>query len=217
MSLNNILLISIVLVVVLWIMSTKENFDNTIHPHIGESPKIPEIPTIPSSQKTNCPIQKSDLQTEYYIRKNLINPSFCPRPVKSIKQFNKDFFDFRDKFTNENSSNRPDSVDKVLNLYLSGDLGQAREMGQNMKIKDLFDHVTDCGPNLYERQCVRLPDFDNTMHDDYNANIVTGMSTTRDNWEYPGERPINGGSLEYGIYPHDQEYLRQMPALQNLK
>ncbi len=225
MSLNNILLISIVLIIIIWILMRKENFDgdlttkdlsrpSPIKAHIGESPSVPELPTIP---QTSCPIEKNDLQTEYYIRRNLLNPSFCPRPVQPIKEFNRDFFNFRDRFTNENSSIRPDSVDKILNLYLSGDLGQARGLSQNVRIKDLFDHVTDCGPNLYERQCVRLPDFDNTMHDGYDASIVTGMSGVRDDWEYPAERPINGGALEYGIYPYDQEYLRQMPALQNLK
>jgi len=221
MVINNVLLLLIVVIIVVWFVvniQDREKFDK----NIGESPAlyqvpdtqdIPTIPEIRANRINSCPTLENDLMAKQYIRKNLLNPSFCPRPVKSIKQFNRDFFDFRDKFTNENSSMRLDSVDKILNLYLSGNLGEARGFGKDVRIKDLFDQVTDCG-NLNMRQCVRLPDFDNTMHDGYDASFVTGMSNVRDEWVYPGqERPINGGQVDNGIYPFDPANLGQMPAL----
>ena len=61
--------------------------------------------------------------------------------IDAIKQFNKDFFNFRDKYTYENSSMRPDAVDKVINLQLSGSLSKARGTS-GRKITDIYDEVT---------------------------------------------------------------------------
>lgn len=223
MSSRQILLLIFVFIIIVWFFETiknQEKFEGTENielprkKHFGESPIVPELPTIPKQR--DCPIRENDLKTDYYIEKSLMGQDFerCPRPVQTAKEFNKDFFKFRD-FTEENSSIRPDSVDKVLNLYLSGELSQARNKS-NMKIKDIYDQVTLNGPALYEKPCVRLPYFDNTMHDGYDASVVTGMHNVRDEWKYPHENSLNGGQIAKNLYGYDPYDLGQFPALGNV-
>lgn len=180
--------------------------------HVEESPKVPKLKTIPTINA--CPLKENDLQTDYYMTKYLLGnqTNNCPRPTQSIKDFNKDFFKFRD-YTNGNSSMVYDSIDKIANLYLDGDLGEARRY-PGMKIRDIFDQLTS-GPNLYDRACVRVPQFDNTMQDGYNYSFYTGMYNNRDNWKYKNEKIINGGQIENNLYANDPEALKQFPVLTN--
>jgi len=104
-----------------------------------------------------------------------------------------------------------DSVDKIANMYLNGDLGEARR-NSGMKIRDIYDKLT-CGPQLYERKCARIPQFDNTMHDGYDASFVNGMHMTRDNWLYDNENILNGGQIEKNLYASDPESSFLFPAL----
>ena len=226
MNLSQILLWILVFVVIVWFFesmlkhSPKERFEEAkqyqVRPHIGVSPVMPEIPTIP--REFGCDvIKENDLKTEYYVEKRLSGKDYerCPQDVKSIKQFNKDFFNFRDKYTYENSSMRPDAVDKVINLQLSGSLSKARGTS-GRKITDIYDEVTGCGPNLYERTCVRAPYFDNTMHDGYlgfDSNMINGMHLIRDTWKYANENSMNGGELDKNLYGQDLEQLQQFPYL----
>lgn len=182
-------------------IQTHDSFSDTYRP-------IKSDHTIPESGLN--PLKENDLQTDYYIDKFLLNHTRCPRPTQSIKDFNQDFFKFRD-YTENNSSMRFDPVDKITNLYLSDDLGPAQGR-KNMKIKDMFDYLTS-GTNLYHRDCVRLPYFDNTMHNGYNSSFATGMHNTRDNWLYENENPLNGGMVDNNLYPHDPEALEYLPAL----
>ena len=181
-NISHILLLFLVAIVIFWIFESinqkhSENFGSEVehqndikaepilpmqktYRHVEESPIIPKLETIPTIN--SCPLKENDMQTEYYISKHLMGNGSdnCPRPTKSVKQFNKDFFNFRD-YTFRNSSMTLDSVDKVANMYLDGDLGEARRF-PNTKIRDIYDSLT-CGPQLYERKCARIPQFDNTM------------------------------------------------------
>lgn len=213
MTINNILIVVFVSIIIVLFLGKINNYgqkDNFVKiKPIVKKKHIENIEDIDLDIDNNCDIDRKSDNT-------MRRPIFCPRPVKSIKQFNKEFFNFRDKFTNENSSIRLDSVDKMADLRINGDLGQARGSTQNIRIQDLYNHLTDSGPNLTPNNCVRLTKFDNTMHDGYDASFVTGLSGTMDEFEYKNERPINGGALECGIYPHDQGFNNFMPALQTI-
>lgn len=152
-----------------------------------------------------------DLLKQKYIHDDSIE---CPHgePPQTIKGFHKDFFNFRDK-THINSQQHLDPVDKVRQLYLEGNTSLARGH-QGIKIKDLFDSTT-CGPNLYDRQCVRLPDFKHMNHDGYYVNHGSpGMYMTRDNWTYNEERVMNGGCMANGnIQGYDKESYTNLAAL----
>lgn len=152
-----------------------------------------------------CPVKENDKFAKKYITKYLFDSGIhCPNkvpPVISKKQFHNDFFNFRDK-TYNSSSFREDPVDKIKRLYLDGNRDIARRY-PNMKIMDLFDEITR-GPKLYERQCVRLPYFDNVNHDGYYVNSgSSGLRLTRNNWNYENEKVMNGGSINGHYYPHD--------------
>lgn len=223
LNLSHILLWILVFIVIVWFFesmqqSQREKFEQEQYPirgHIGETPVVPEIPTIKRRKPACDIIRENDLKTDYYIEKTLSGNDYerCPEETKSIKQFNKDFFKFRD-FTMDNSSIRLDAVDKVINLQLSGSLSQARNTS-GKKIKDIYDEVTRCGPNLYEKTCVRVPQFDNTMHDGYVPNNITGMHNVRDQWQYQNENSLNGGEVAKNLYGYDPNYLGQFPALSN--
>lgn len=134
-----------------------------------------------------------------------------PTPTMSRKEFNKNFFNFRDKKTLYSSSMHYDPVDKITDLYLSGNEDLIRNnKTNNIKIKDLFDDLTKA-PNLYTRQCVRAPQFDNVNYDNYHMNTgTTGMVTTRTDWEYANENTMNGGKITNTIHPNDLETTTQM-------
>ncbi len=164
-----------------------------------------------------CPLKFVEGKNNLYMQNFLNNTQEEKiKPAISRKQFHNDFFGFRD-LTEQNSSIRQDPVDLIQQMYLDGNLGAARRF-PNMKIKDIFDAATQ-GPNLYERQCVRLPHFDNINFDGYlMSNGSPGLMTTRTDWEYDNEKIMNGGKItDYqdtqNLYPHDNEYENQMPVV----
>lgn len=133
---------------------------------------------------------------------------------KSTKEFSDDFFGFRDR-TQINSSMRFDAVDKIQDLYLSGNLEHARGFPENVKIKDLFDCATS-GPSIYKRSCVRLPEFDNMNPvGNYVTTGTPGTSLTRDVWQYPNEKIMNGGEIDNGVYGNDAYASTNFPVVRN--
>ena len=224
-TIKHIFLFFLVFILIIWffenmnvVYSNSEAFEEEVKQnenmpeHIVESPVVPKLKTIPT---TNCcPLKENDLKSKYYITRFLMGDGaqICPKPVKSAKEFNKDFFNFRDSFTNENSSDRLDSVDKIINLNLQGYLGEAREF-PGMKISDVYDELTCPETKLYDKKCVRIPYFDNTMHKGYDYSFVKGMHNTRDNWQYSNEKSINGGPLEKNFYAHDPSEPSEFPYL----
>jgi len=216
-TIKHILLFILVFILVIWFFESlnqkykAESFEE--YPHIVESPIVPELKTIPTGALNSCPLKENDLKTKYYINRFLMGDGaqICPRPVQTAKDFHKDFYKFRD-YTYNNSSMTLDPVDKITNLYLEGYLGEAREY-PGMKIRDVFDYLTGPCTKLYDKPCVRVPNFDNTMHNGYNSSFVTGMYNTRDTWQYPNEKEINGGQLEKNFYAHDPEDVKHFPVL----
>jgi len=153
-----------------------------------------------------CKLRDIDNDTDEYINKNLLNNggAMCPESKttgEKINEFHKDFFNFRDKTCN-NSSMMYDSVDKVADLYMSGDITTNRNT-PNMKIKDLFDYTTQ-GPNLYTKPCVRVPHFDNINFDGYTFDLgttTTNMLNTADKWAYKPDYLMNDGKFYGNVRP----------------
>lgn len=228
---NNILLfilVSVIIVLFLEYLRQKsfENFDDSQPKVIEETINSPQFEHIPMQRFVDndlqtiktvnaCPLKENDVATDYYIKRVLgADAMRCGRPTQSVKDFNKDFFKFRD-YTYNNSSMTADPVDKILNLYLDGDLGQAGRHSPK-KIRDIFDEVT-AGINPYTKPCVRVPYFDNTMHDGYDSSFTTGMYNTRDDWIYQNEKEMNGGQVDKNLYGADPMDLKQFPALSTIK
>ncbi len=161
-------------------------------------------------KESRCPLPKNEEDTNIYLTKFLLGErEECPKPAKPIKQFHKDFFNFRD-LTQVNTSIRMDAVDKIQQLYLQGNTSEARRY-PNMKIKDIFDEVTKA-PSLYHRQCVRLPKFENINYDGYYMSYGQHpMDLTRDNWRYSREKVINGAEISNGMYGNDPDANMNMP------
>ena len=219
-----IILIFLVTIIIFWIFENigninREPYNTTVDEHIDnhnqdivESPIIPKLKTIPKSNIKR--IIEEDLQTQYYVNRQISEQEgdgvrvkkICPRETQTNDEFNKDFFAFRDKVYHS-SSMMNDGVDKMNDMILNGGQDQ-----KNMKIKDIYDQMTS-GVNLYSDKTTRLPYFDNTMHDNYNYDFISGMHNTQDNWIYQNENEMNGGSLEKNFYGNDPNALMQMPAL----
>jgi len=80
----------------------------------------------------------------------------CKKPVKSIKQFHKDFFNFRDSHTNDNTSIRYDPVDKMADIRLDGGMDRmdgekSKLFSGSVKIKDIYDNLV-AGPPEYNKK-----------------------------------------------------------------
>lgn len=155
-----------------------------------------------------------DASLDYMTKTLTGNASDCSAPATSRKQFNNDFFSFRD-VTCANSSIRYDAVDKVQRLYLEGNTSPARGQQEPLKIKDIFDNATK-GPNTYLRQCVRLPDFDNLSSDGYTTsmgeNSQKRTSASQQGWSYPNEKVLNGGQIKQGLFASDPHRDYSMPV-----
>lgn len=222
MKINDILLLLIAGIILLWLFNSisetpVEKFvgDNELNVKNTSNIGINTKETINQAQNQNisiCPLDENDFQTKHYIAKNLltVNPVRCSKPTQTNDEFNKDFFKFRN-YTFQNSSMTLDSVDKIANMYLDGDLGQANTFS-GMKIRDIYDKLT-CGEDLYQRKCVRVPKLDNTMNDGYNFSFLTGMHNTRDEWSYDDDRVINGGKIVDGLYANDEDAMSEMPLV----
>lgn len=208
-SVLGFIIIAVLIIIVVHFMIKSENFT------VLDGPNFPTkydfhkniIHPVPSG----CPVKDVEDENLIYLKDYLLGERVpCPLPSQTIDQFNKNFFDFRDKYTYQNSSMHEDPVDFIQNLYLSGNLDEAR-MYPNMKIKDIFDSATQ-GINLYERSCVRIPEFDNAIPDGYRYNAGTpGTLLTRDKWRYKNEKVMNGGEINntglHGYVPDANKYL----------
>jgi len=189
----NILLLIILLIIIIIIFIVDNNT---------------KIQRLPSSKKIKnyYPLKENDIESLDLTYSKKIE---CCKPIQSIQDFNKDFFDFRD-YTYNNSSMKLDSVDKITDLYLDSGLNYSKKY-PNEKIKDVFDDLTNNGVNLYQQKCVRLPYYDNTIQDGYNTSFIDGTHLTRDNWIYKNENQLNGGLIDKNLNSYDPDYKNYFP------
>jgi len=216
-TISHIILAVFVFIIIFWLFEqmNQKYFNNYNEAFIQKTKYTPAIqnfiiPETNEYSEMNKLQLNIDSDGENYLQHLFLkgSPAYCPKPVKSIKQFNKDFFKFRDYIEN-NSSMHVDPVDKINAMRLDGTLDK---VNNGMKIKDIYDNLTG-GINLYDKPGVRIPKFDNTMNDGFNFNFQTGLHNTRDEWEYPNDKEMNTGRLEYNLFASDPEDLRQMPYI----
>jgi hypothetical protein len=132
----------------------------------------------------------------------------CPKDAITIKQFNKDFFNFRDKTTN-NSSLIYDPVDKINDMFIDGTIWTPK-VGEDVKpIADIFDDLTK-NVNI-NSDCTRIPTFESVMYDGYEPEQLTGLYSSGNEWIYKNESDMNGGQLDTKLYPHDNDFSGTYP------
>ncbi len=207
---SKITLFIIIIFMVLWlyyIVRQQEQYENTKNiTNINTLNKAHEIINNPKKNIIKMPKKKCIVKQ----KNNLMSKSdivdghmeICPIEAQSIKQFNKDFFDFRGK-THNNSSIVFDAVDKVTELILNGGYWTppAEEVA---KISDIYDKLTQ-RPD-FQSECTRIPNFDSVMYDGYQPKILTGLYSSGNEWVYNKEAEINGGQLEKRLYSNDPAF-----------
>ena len=155
-----------------------------------------------------CPLKDTNnFSNKEYVNKFLLDTQqHCSyiKPVKTIDEFHKNFFSFRDMIE-QNDSYGPDPVDKMNDIIANQtDL-------TNKKIKDIYDEMTK-GPNINTKISNRLPKFDNINYDGWTINNGSpGMYNTMNEWKYDNEKVMNGGQFDNMIRPEDpmhDEHLR---------
>ena len=167
----------------------------------------------PTIDTNGCPISKQDKINENY-RWNMLlgshrTPKCCNKPeIEGQRKAFDSFIDQRDNILQD--SHQSDPVDKINQLYLEGNSSYARGH-KGKKIKDMFDNITK-GPHLYDRKCVRVPDFDSmTKLGYYDYNGSNAMSLKDGIKDHGDEHPMNGGLLNNGIIGHDKTSSEHMP------
>jgi len=152
-----------------------------------------------------CTVCETDQMVDGYIRRSLLQKAnvCAAKPDEKreeLEKYRDDFFGFRNQCNQ--TSNSDDLVDRVNELYLSGNSDISRNH-KGVAIKDLFDSLTK-GTDLYDRQCIRLPNVDDvTQEGQYKRRGFRGETYTRDNWVYDQEKVSNGGEFYNHIYGQD--------------
>ena len=170
--------------------------------------------TIPENKKKHIKIMPNKKcivkQNNNIITKSEINDGhleICPKDSISIKQFNTEFFNFRDKIEN-NSSMVLDPVDKITDLFLDGTIWNT-PVGETKPIGEIYDQLTK-RPD-FGSDCTRIPSFDSVMYDGYTPTQLTGLYSSGEEWIYKNENENNGGQLEKRLYSHDTNFSGQYP------
>ncbi len=196
---NNIILVIIVGFVVIYLFTNLMN-------NIQTEEKIKEKITEKFDNNDNyivhqssgyVPLKEREISDEYLIDRVLHDEPIqrCPEPIQSIKQFNRDFFNFRDK-TEINTAIAADPVDKILTM----------DIKPGMAIKDYYDELVSAKNDLYSDKQTRYR---------YDASHVTGLHNVRDTWIYQNENILNGGQIASGLLPHSTEH-SWYPALETI-
>lgn len=162
----------------------------------------------------NCVIDKTEADADIYIRKRLLNGENYRSPKNysndDLKKYRDTHFAFRNNIWQ--SSNDVDMVDKINDMYLSGDYDLTRNR-KGTKIADLFDELTK-NENKLAQPCItnvttekgieRILDQKTKKIEGHNGNMLSN-----DTWVYNEEKTINGGNFYDNIQPnedHNQEY-----------
>lgn len=168
-----------------------------------------DVPFLSSEGHDTCTVPQTQHEVDQYIIDNVVGGKFaCPKKPQTesntkeqIDKFRKDFCDFRGRIYND--SHQTDSVDKVLDLYLSGNSDVSR-MFKGSQIRDMYDNLTTSGQDLYERRCARTPDMQALAEQGfYSREGEQGKYLTRNEWKYPKENIMNGGEVDKNLYGYD--------------
>lgn len=182
-------------------------FSNKCIGPINEEPyDIIEIPII-KNQKVKIPnilkIKIKKIENNNSINKNqkLFNENdFNPVKKTSLsKEFNKDFFRFRNVINNNSSHLIENSIDKINSMRLTGELNFINPSNP-IKIKDLYDNLLK-PLDRNSNSCVRVPNIENLDRGGIYSGIPFEISSKE--WIYDNENTLNGGSIGGNLLPND--------------
>jgi hypothetical protein len=163
---------------------------------------------VSSETPNGCQVNKADREVGEYMRNMILdNQHYCGTKSseenhKKPDNFAKEFFSFRDQLWQDSHQN--DMTEKVVRMYLEGNTDVINKLS-GKRIKDVYDDMTKHN-SPYQRNCVRVPDYDDSTHDTYyTAPGAQNRSFKKDNWIYQNEKVINGGAVDSNLYPFDPE------------
>lgn len=195
MSYSKIILVGLIIGMIMWLYFAMDK--NEKYETVGNmSKKSTCLANFPNENITKDMIDEGHVES-------------CPKSIQTADQFNRDFFKFRNKIEN-NSSQHYDTVDKINDMYLSGNIWN---MGSGKTVAEIYDNLT-CDirrSKEYTRQCVRLPSLDGAMHDNYDSKMVTGLYQQGREWVYKNENENNGGQIDKNLYANDESFSGFMP------
>ena len=170
---------------------------------------IIETFNIDSPNKTkNCLIEENVSDADTYIRKRLLDGSNYRSPKNysndELKKYRDTHFAFRNNIWQ--TSNNVDMVDKINDMYYSGDYDLTRNR-KGTRIADLFDDLTK-NENKITQPCIsnitsdkgieRILDQQTKKIEGHNGNMLSNES-----WVYNQEKTINGGNFYDNIKPNE--------------
>lgn len=136
-----------------------------------------------------------------YLRDTLIgSQNYCGDDKNTSNKWDYDLKKERDKFFGFNdfinqNSNPNNMAFRVQKLY--------NENNTDMSLSKIYDNAVK-ETNLYEKQCVKTPIYDNlTKTGAYVREGCTGDTFLNDNWMYNNDKIINGGQISKNLYPYD--------------
>ena len=164
--------------------------------------------TVSHLKNKNCVIDKTEADADIYIRKRLLDGSNYRSPVNysndDLKKYRDTHFAFRNNIWQ--TSNDIDMVDKINDMYFSGDYDLTRNR-KGTRISDLFDDLTKneskitqpCISNVStDKGIERILDQQSKKIKGHNGNMLSNES-----WVYNQEKTINGGNFYNNIKPND--------------
>ena len=166
----------------------------------------------------NCVIDETEADADIFIRKRLLNGENYRSPKNysnnDLKKYRDTHFAFRNNIWQ--SSNDVDMVDKINDMYLSGDYDLTRNR-KGTKIADLFDELTK-NENKLTQPCItnvttekgieRILDQKTKKIEGHNGNMLSN-----DRWIYNQEKTINGGNFYDNIKPNEEDHNQEYQAL----
>jgi len=166
------------------------------------------------AQHTKCTVDETEQDADTYIREKLLsgNDACDLDKTYSITEranYRDKFFSFRNDVWQ--TSKDVDMVDKIADMYLSGNEDVARGYGRGREIKDLFNDLTQYNEGLtipkemnIESDKLTGSPFNRVMNQGEKLvvghNNAKGMSDAQ--WTYENDKTMNGGKFYDDIEPH---------------
>ncbi len=207
MNTSNILIYIFLAILLIYIVN---KIKNNLNENFKEKYGNMDEDLITHTKNKYCTSCHNDTDADTYIRERLISGK---KPCDSVKKYsNNELTNYRDKhfsFRNKiwQTSRDVDMVDKINNLYLSGDEDVAKEFkGKN--ISDLFNTLTK-NDDLISQDCListnkdieRITKESGYLEKGHNGNMYSNA-----NWKYENEKVLNGGNFFNNIQPFDTQY-----------
>lgn len=174
----------ITLLVILFIVKIYKN-DENFDININNGKKQPKF------YNNKCTVQQTEQDLDSYIRSQLlVNSNSCDN--KKLANYRDRHFGFRDKIWQ--TSNDIDMVDKINDMYLSGNQDLSRNHN-GLLISDIFNGLTQ---NNTDNK-MKPTEHEVLLQHGHNGYSLSDIIWTYDN----NEKPMNGGSFYNNITAFD--------------